>query len=106
MSTFSTEGYVDILGNGGILKKVYQEGAGECPSPGDEVEAHYTGTLDDGSKFDSSRDRGKVFKFTLGQGRVIRGKYDTTSKEVVRSSVCNCMMVEPPLSRLIHRTRP
>lgn len=73
MSSFDTDGYVDILGNGGILKKIYQEGTGECPSPGDEVEAHYTGTLDDGSKFDSSRDRGKVFKFTLGQGRVIKG---------------------------------
>ena len=75
MSKFNTDGYVDILGNGGILKKIYQEGEGDCPSAGDEVEAHYTGTLDDGSKFDSSRDRGKVFKFTLGEGRVIRGRY-------------------------------
>ena len=74
MSAFNTDGYDDILGNGGILKEIYQEGQGECPNPGDEVEAHYTGTLDDGSKFDSSRDRGKVFKFTLGEGRVIRGE--------------------------------
>ena len=86
MSSFNTDGYVDILGNGGILKKIYQEGeegeeGGACPQAGDEVQAHYTGTLDDGTKFDSSRDRGKVFKFTLGQGRVIRGECVSVSTQ-------------------------
>uniref|UniRef100_A0A7S2WBW6 peptidylprolyl isomerase n=1 Tax=Mucochytrium quahogii TaxID=96639 RepID=A0A7S2WBW6_9STRA len=59
--------------DGGIMKKILKEGKGECPQPGDQVFAHYTGTLEDGSKFDSSRDRGKLFDFTIGQGQVIKG---------------------------------
>lgn len=48
-------------------------GTGEEAKIGDTVEVHYTGTLEDGSKFDSSKDRGQSFSFTIGEGRVIEG---------------------------------
>jgi len=48
-------------------------GTGEAPKTGDRVKVHYTGWLTNGTKFDSSVDRGQPFVFTLGVGQVIRG---------------------------------
>ncbi|KAI7830936.1 peptidyl-prolyl cis-trans isomerase [Kickxella alabastrina] len=43
------------------------------PKPGDTVTMHYDGTLDNGSPFDSSRQRGKPFVCKIGVGQLIRG---------------------------------
>jgi len=49
------------------------EGTGNHPEPGQTVFVHYTGMLLDGTKFDSSFDRGEPLDFPIGQGQVIRG---------------------------------
>lgn len=71
------EGFVDISleQDGGLLKKILVEGDGEDrPPSGSKVSVHYVGTLhEDGSKFDSSRDRGSEFQFSVGVGQVIKG---------------------------------
>ena len=48
-------------------------GEGAEAARGNEVDVHYTGWLTDGTKFDSSLDRNRVFTFRLGAGRVIQG---------------------------------
>jgi FKBP-type peptidyl-prolyl cis-trans isomerase len=53
--------------------EVLQQGAGEESKSGDELTVHYTGTFEDGTKFDSSVDRGTPFVFTVGAGQVIKG---------------------------------
>ncbi|MEO7912124.1 MAG: FKBP-type peptidyl-prolyl cis-trans isomerase [Roseiflexaceae bacterium] len=49
------------------------EGTGATPNTGDRVTVHYTGWLTNGTKFDSSVDRGQPFVFTIGRGQVIGG---------------------------------
>jgi len=57
----------------GLIYIETQAGKGSKPVEGNKVKVHYTGTLLDGTKFDSSVDRGKPFEFTLGRGEVIDG---------------------------------
>jgi len=59
----------------GLLTKSIKAASpeGDRPVLGQTVQVHYTGTLEDGTQFDSSRTRGKPLEFVLGEGQVIRG---------------------------------
>jgi len=64
----------------GLELKVLRTGEGSAAGPGEEVEVHYTGWINDsqsengrGKRFDSSVDRGERYRFPLGEGRVIKG---------------------------------
>lgn len=55
-------------------KQITVSGDGQTfPKEGQVVVVHYTGKFEDGKVFDSSRDRGKPFKFKIGRGEVIKG---------------------------------
>ena len=57
----------------GLIYEDLAVGSGASAAPGHTVSVHYTGWLVDGTKFDSSKDRGDPFEFPLGAGYVIRG---------------------------------
>ena len=69
---FSLPGKEEIT-DSGLRMIIHKEGNGDKPTTGQTLTVHYTGFLENGSKFDSSHDRNQPFKFPLGQGRVIRG---------------------------------
>ncbi len=62
-----------VTTSSGLQYEDIVEGTGASPTAGKTVSVHYTGTLTDGTKFDSSRDRNQPFKFTIGVGQVIKG---------------------------------
>ncbi len=57
----------------GLVYVITRRSNGQAPRAGETVVVNYTGLLGSGKKFDSSLDRGQVFKFKLGEGRVIKG---------------------------------
>ena len=62
-----------ITTDSGLKYEELVEGDGATPQKGQNVTVHYTGTLENGSKFDSSRDRNRPFSFKIGVGQVIKG---------------------------------
>lgn len=62
-----------ITTSSGLIMEDMTAGDGAEARSGQQVTVHYTGWLQNGSKFDSSRDRDEPFVFALGGGRVIRG---------------------------------
>ncbi len=62
-----------ITTDSGLKYVVVVEGTGDTPASGTMVKVHYTGKLLDGTKFDSSVDRGQPIDFPVGEGRVIKG---------------------------------
>jgi peptidylprolyl isomerase len=68
-----SQGGREMVTPSGLKVELLQEGKGPLPQKGQKVVVHYTGTLADGKKFDSSRDRGEAFSFSLGMGQVIQG---------------------------------
>ncbi|MEG3894640.1 MULTISPECIES: FKBP-type peptidyl-prolyl cis-trans isomerase [unclassified Microcoleus] len=62
-----------ITTDSGLKYVELKQGDGATPKTGQTVVVHYTGTLEDDTKFDSSRDRNSPFQFKIGVGQVIKG---------------------------------
>lgn len=62
-----------VTTDSGLKYVELKEADGATPKTGQTVVVHYTGTLEDGTKFDSSRDRNSPFQFKIGVGQVIKG---------------------------------
>lgn len=61
------------MSQGGLVIEDLKPGNGKSPAKGQTAVVHYTGWLTNGTKFDSSVDRGKPFEFPVGLGHVIKG---------------------------------
>ena len=69
----SASGNKEVTLPSGLKYEDMVVGTGAQPQAGQTVVVHYTGTLTDGTKFDSSKDRNQPFSFVLGTGAVIKG---------------------------------
>ena len=69
-----------ITTQSGLTYLITKKGTGPQLKAGDTVVLNYTGTLTDGTKFDSSHDRNEPLEFKLGAGRVIKGYDEGLSK--------------------------
>ena len=74
---FTKNGITPTKTSSGMYYRVIEQGIGEAPKEGDTVVMNYTGTLMDGTKFDSNQDSAfnhvSPFEFVLGKGQVIKG---------------------------------
>lgn len=71
-------------------------GDGAAPASGQTVSVHYVGTLQDGTKFDSSRDRGKPLEFKIGTAQVIKGWDEGISTMKIGGK--RKLIIPPPLA--------
>lgn len=62
-----------VTASSGVVIKEVNVGTGEAVKAGDTISVNYTGMLSDGTKFDSSYDRGEPIKFVVGGGQIIKG---------------------------------
>ena len=95
----------------GVKYETLKEGTGPEAKAGQKIRIHYTGTLENGKMFDSSRDRGQPFPITIGTGQVIKGwdeavpgmKVGERRRLTIPSQAAYGVQGQPPRSR---PTRP
>lgn len=77
ITKINPDGSEEVVGQEGETEKTMMKditvGTGGAVTRGNTVTVNYVGTLDNGTKFDSSYDRGQTFSFTVGAGEVIKG---------------------------------
>lgn len=73
VSTSTPEASKSVRYDNGLVVQDMIVGSGKTAENGDTLSAHYTGTLENGTVFDSSYDKGQPIQFVLGAGRLIKG---------------------------------